>query len=489
MLSKKIAVSSALITGARLLTIGLDLILIAVLAQFLTPEDFGLVALANGVLLILRAISDQPVADVLIQRKTIEENDLRVAFTLSVVRGILMALFLLALAVPMARIYDDERLIPMMCVLATAPIFQGLMSPAMVRFTHAVDYLPLTLTQISARTVTFVVAVLVAFISKSYWALIISGIATPATATICSYFFSPWRPKFGYRGTKNILAFTGWVTCSRFITTLNSNVDRFFIGSILGKADLGRYTVGDNLSQAATFSFAGPLSNTLFAGFSRINNDSLRLRIAYLKGQEILAAGLLPLGFGLAALASPAVDVLLTPDWHETKWIIAILAPTIALQTMILGVQSISMALGKPRILAIREGISFALRVPLTIWAAWQFGLIGAALARSMAGIIIVYINLRIAQKILGISVLQQVAVCKRSILSVIVMSCLLWFFQAYVTTTWAPIYILLTGIFVGATGYISCHFLIWRILGCPKGAETQLISGIRHILQKRLRK
>lgn len=183
------------------------------------------------------------------------------------------------------------------------------------------------------------------------------------------------------------------------------------------------------------------------------------------------------------------MDVLLTPDWHETKWIIAILAPTIALQTMIIGVQSISMALGNPRILAVREGIAFVLRVPLTVWAAWQFGLVGAAVARGIAGIVIVYINLFIANKILDVGVREQIGVCKRSFFSVIVMSCLLWMLQAYVMTDWSSISVLLTGIFIGALSYVLCHFFLWFMMGRPEGAETQLINISRHVSQRLARK
>jgi PST family polysaccharide transporter len=485
MLSKKIAISSAILAFARFLTVGLDLVLIAILARFLTPEDFGLVALANSVLLILRAISNQPLADVLVQRDTIEDRDLRAAFTLSVARGALMSLFLVSLALPMAHVYNDDRLIPMMCVLAIAPFCRGLMSPAMVHFSHAVNYLPLTITQISARVSTFLVAVLIGVMTQSYWALIIGGVVSPAASTIVSYILAPWKPQFGRAGAMNILSFIGWVTFSQFISTLNANIDRFFIGAILGKTNLGRYTVADDLSTAATFSFAGPLSNALFAGFSRLKGERDRLRNAYIKGQEILVAGLLPLGCGLAVLASPVVNVILTPEWHETKWLIAIIAPIVALQTTIIGVQSVSMALGQPRMLAIRESIAFVLRVPLTIWAAWQFGLIGAAIARAIAGVIIVYINMRIANLLLDISVSKQITTCARSLLSALIMTGALWLFQSQATVGWKSGYVLLVGVPLGAVIYIACHFLAWWVMGCPDSAETRLLGVVRSVLKR----
>lgn len=486
MLSKKIALGAALLAGAQLLTKSMDLILIAILARFLMPEDFGIVALATGVLVVLNSLSDLPVADVLVQRDRLEERDLTAAFTLATARGGFVASILIASAWPVAWLYGEPRLIAILCTLALIPLLQGLQSPAMVRFTRDINYRPAALLQIAARFSTFIMAVIVAIVTGSYWAMILGSVAAMAATMCLSYVFAPWRPKLSLSGTHSIVAFAGWVTVSRMIFTLNQYSDRFFIGGILGRADLGRYTVGSDISSVATYSMATPLTNALFAGFSRIRDDMDRLRQAYLRGQQVMAAGILPLGVGLGVLAVPVVDLLLTPAWHSAVIVVMILSPVIALQTISVGVQSAAMALGRPKALALREAIAFVLRLPVTIWAAWHFGLVGAVAARAISGVIIIGVNLQIANYLVGVSLPRQIANCWRSLVSAAVMAGGVYALQLSLAGM-AAAFILLICVPLGALLYIACHLALWRLSGVPKiSAEAQLTGMILSRLRRR---
>ena len=89
------------------------------------PADFGLVALGMAVVGSLAAFSEFGFDLALIQNQTAERRHYDTAWTLSVLRGFLLAGLLLLLAQPAATIFDDERLVALVSTLAIIPFLQG----------------------------------------------------------------------------------------------------------------------------------------------------------------------------------------------------------------------------------------------------------------------------------------------------------------------------------------------------------------------------
>lgn len=485
MLSHKVALGSLLLGLVSLFARFFSLILIVVLARFLTPAEFGLVALAVSVLAVTQGVTDLQVISVLVQRKTLERQDIDAAFTINLLRGLIIALAMVALAWPMANLYADPRLAPMICVLALAPFAAGLASPMMVQFLRQVNYGPSVRNQLFSKAAMFVVAISVALATQSYWAQILGLVAAPVASTLATYVTAPYRPRLTLKGSRSILAFAGWITGSRIISVANQQGDRFFLGAILGKEALGHYAVGSDIATNVSYGFAGPLLQTLFAGFSRIKDDAARMRRAFLRGQQVMAAFLLPVGVGIAVLARPIVELLLGPQWEITIPIIMWLAPAIALQMMSVSVKAVCMALGQPQLLVTRELIALFLRLSATVLAAWWFGLVAAAIVRSVVSFVIVIINLKIAARLLRIGVWQQIVSCGRSIASMAAMAGGLTALMGAYPGTGNTSPQLAGLVLLGACFYVGTHLLLWQAAGRPDGAEAFTLDILRRVISR----
>jgi lipopolysaccharide exporter len=490
MIGNSVSRSAAVMAGVQLLVKSFDMIAVVVIARVLAPAEFGLVTLASSVLLVANSLTELPVIDVLVQRSKLEARDVDSAFTLTVLRGLLIAIVLVLISGPLAVALNDPRLELIIKVLAIAPFAQGLASPAMVHHLRAVNYSPMAQTQLFGKVVSFVAMVGLAWVTRSYWALVAGLVAAPVIAAISTHFLAPYRPRFDTSGFKDILHFAGWVTLSRIVFTLNQQADRFFVGSILGKAPLGQYAMGGDIAALATYTVASAVMQPLFAGFARMKDDRPRLINAYLKGQQILVTLIAPIGFGLAAVALPLITLLLGETWRPAVTVIWWLAPAIALQMMAVPVQSLAMAMGQPRILVFREAIAFVLRLPLTLLAAWMFGLAAAAATRSITGVIIVLINLGIAGKVLDLSLIRQLLNCHRSLIAAVVMAGVVLLAQLLtppIANYWLR-WLDLGGLaLLGAATYGGVVFGLWLIQKRPAGAEEWMIEKIPARLRTRL--
>ncbi|MGN0932087.1 oligosaccharide flippase family protein [Falsigemmobacter intermedius] len=403
-----IAQSAGLMAGAQLLAKLVDILTLLVLARVLMPGDFGLVALASAVLLSLAAVTEVPLTEALIQRRTAAEADLSAAFTLSLLRGLLAAALLTALAAPLARLFGEPRLGAVLTTFALIPLAQGCASPAMVHALRALDYRALACSQLCGKLAACGVMLSVALAGGGVGALVAGLVAGPLVTALSTHLLAPWRLRLSLRGAAGLFHFAGWVSLSRMIFTLNQQSDRFFIGAILGRPQLGLYTMAGDLASLATHSLAAPAAQPLFAGFAALRDAPARLRESYLRAQQILLCLIAPTGLLFAVFAADLVPLVLGAGWSAMVPLIWWLAPVIALQAVTLPAQALLMALGKPKSLVFRESLSLALRLPATLLAALFLGLTGAAAARSLAALVMIAVMLRLGGTEIGLSAGEQ---------------------------------------------------------------------------------
>ena len=93
----------------RLSIRAVGLVSTVVLARLLVPADFGLVAMATALSGALAAMSEFGFAVALIQNQTADRRYYDTAWTLGLIRGLLVAGALAACADPLATMFADQR--------------------------------------------------------------------------------------------------------------------------------------------------------------------------------------------------------------------------------------------------------------------------------------------------------------------------------------------------------------------------------------------
>jgi lipopolysaccharide exporter len=107
----------------------------------LTPADFGLTALAMSCVAIVDMVLEIPVTQALVRLPHIDKRHLDTGFTLGALRGLAIALVLLAVCV--AVLLDQWRPAPRppsSFALAFAPIARGLASPGLILFIRELGF-------------------------------------------------------------------------------------------------------------------------------------------------------------------------------------------------------------------------------------------------------------------------------------------------------------------------------------------------------------
>jgi O-antigen/teichoic acid export membrane protein len=408
MLTVKTILGAGWTVSSRLSGRLIDFVTVLILARTLTPADFGLMALAMSVTLIVDAVLQIPLILALTRLPSVSKSHLDTAFTLGLLRGLAMAIVVLIAAWPFAHIYDDHRLISLIAVLAIGPIARSLYSPAMVKYVRELNFRLIFIAEMSGKIGASLLAVAIVYVGGGYWAIAASSITTPIAITVISYFIAPYRPAFSMASFPEFSSFIGWFSMSQVTSTISWQFDRIMLGYFISKSDLGQFAMATDLSDLPTQSLIGPAMQPLMAAFSSISNDRERLSKAYLRASRFTMLLAAPACIGMSLTADLIVSVLLGAKWQEAAFYLHWLSLTIVLNAFYQPVGSLAMATNRNNMIFRINLVELLSRVTLVSLGIYFYSLIGVVFARGAMSLILFVVALLTVKHLAGIRVSTQ---------------------------------------------------------------------------------
>lgn len=487
-MKEKLARGVLWLSGAKIVVNVLGLISTLVLARLLTPEDFGLVAIANTLIAVVASMTEMSLSAALVHHKDPTDEHFNSAWTMNALRALLIASVLGAASPFIADFYNDPRLMPVLLLLAGSMVIGGLNNPKQVVLTRRLEFWQEFAVLVSQKAAGFAVGVTMALVFRSYWALVAGTLATQLAGLVVSYCVVPFRPRPSLAKVRELWSFSAWVTLSYILNTINWKLDHFLIGTFISPKALGTYTVGDNLAGLATRETIGPLEAALFPGLRQVVDDPERLKRTYSRAQGLITMIALPVGFTVGALAEPLVALVLGPKWSDAVLIVQVLACIFAVQTISSAVHPLAMAKGQTRAMFGRDMLAFAVRVPIILGGMWWAGVTGIVFGRVISGTTSMLISAHVVKQLIGIPIWRQLMNSWRSAVSVALMWAALTAMLAQWPVTGSPLHRAAALAVLGACGgavYLSAHFLLWRLARKPAGPESDFLELAGKAFQK----
>lgn len=489
-LTRRVAIGATWLVAGRWIIRLVSLISTLVLARLLTPEDFGIVTLAGLTVSVLDALTDFRFGQALVRYQDATDDEYNTAWTFNLIRGLVVAAVLVAGAWLFAGIFSEPRLVQVFQLLALVAILDGLQNIGTVQFTKDIRFDREFRLGIGQKLAAFVVAVTLAFLWRSYWALIVGMVAGSAAKLALSYAMHPYRPRLCVSAWRRLFAFSAWLMGGKVITLINQRLEQFLIGGFLSTALVGVYNLAYELAAIATGELVGSAGGALFPGFSQIADDKVRLRQAYEKSVQFVVAIGTPLGVGLTLVASEFIIIVLGPKWIDAAMPLRVLSVMWSVSVPAMASTSLLYSMGRTRDIFIIDFTQFIARLPVTALVVWQFGIAGAAWGRLVFGIWWAIQYMWAVRKALNISFQRIFFVTWRSYAATATMTIavlladivlrapdVIHILQAPLTTLWLA---LIVKAVVGATTYILSHLLFWQMQGRPDGPERMIIIAIK---------
>lgn len=410
MLTTKTILGAGWTVSSRLAGRLIDFVTVLVLARTLTPADFGLTALAMSLTVVIDTVLDVPLIQALTRLKCVRKSHLDTAFTLGVLRGLLLSVVILVAAWPFSRIYNDNRLITLVAAIAIGPVARSLYSPAMVNYVRQMSFRQVFVAEFLGKIIASIVAIALVYLGGGYWAIAATSISTPVATTSISYLLAPYRPALSLSRFREFSTFLGWFSTAQVVTAFSWQFDRILLGYFITKADLGQYTMASDLSVLPTQSLIGPAMQPVMAAFSRINDDRERLRNAYLKASRFTMLIAAPACIGMSLTSDMVVDVLLGSKWKEAAIYFQWLALATVLSAFYQPLHALALATNRTNLIFRLSFIELCSRIVLVSLGLYFYSLMGVIAARGAVSLIMFVLSLLAARYLVGIKAASEVA-------------------------------------------------------------------------------
>ncbi|MFK8016062.1 MAG: lipopolysaccharide biosynthesis protein [Gammaproteobacteria bacterium] len=460
-----------------------------ILVRLLSPEDFGLVAMAMVFIAIMDVFTWFSFDVVLIQKQTAERVHYDTAWTFNAIFKTVSGLVLLAIALPAAHYYGEPRVSVLIAVLAVAQCISGFENIGIVNFRKNMQFDREFRFMFLCKVAGFAVTVPLAFLLQNYWALIAGQVASKVFAVVASYVMDDYRPRFSLAARHELFDFSKWLMLGNIFFSIRLHVTELVVGKVSGARDLGLFNVSLELSNTPTTELVAPINRAVFPAYAKVSDNLASLRSGYLSVIAVIALIAMPAGLGIAATAELLVPVALGDQWLAAIPLFTILAVNGVLNALQTNIGSVYLALGKPKILAVLHFMQLAVVLITVIPATHAYGVQGAALAFLGTSLFLAPINFAIMFRTIKLRTLTFFGELWRAAVGSVVM----YFSTKYVVLALldaahgiATLLHLLLAVLFGVVVYTLTVAALWLLSGRPNGAESYVLDNIKSRLRRR---
>lgn len=455
-----------------------------ILARLLSPEDFGIAAMAGLVIGFLFAITELGTSMLLIRTKVLDQAHCDTAWTITLIKGLIIAILVVLIAPYAAVYFKDPRVIEVMYVLALGCVIGGFCSvgPTLIRreLKFDLDFRY----NIYKKLLIFVATVGLAIYLRNYWALVIGHLVGTVGGVILSYLIHPYRPRWSLARAREYIVFSLSIVPMRIGNQIHEMAPKFMAGS-LGPAAMGTYSVSTGLATLFTKEIVTPMGRGLFPNYTRLADDKEKLSVIYRKILGIVVLAAFPIGIGVAATAEDLVMVLLGSQWGEAVPVIKYLAVGGALYAMVHTMYNqLLVATGRERAAAVLSWVRLLIAVPVFLAGLSYNGLVGLAQATIVAPLIYLPLVFMETRRAVHLPLSALLGLLWRPLLGVMAMYLMIHAFHAD-GISWS-FFRLIWDIAVGAITYLGIVYGLWFVSGRSEGAESVLLKQVGKRLKLR---
>ena len=349
-----------------------------VLTRLLFPEAFGLMALANVVLIAIGMFSDIGIKPAIIQNPRGEEEQfLNTAWTLQVSRGFVMWFGCCAMAYPAALAYGHPILWPLISVLGMTAAIGGFSSISLATSERRLNVRRLTMIQLAGQAITLTLTAILVWRFRSVWALAGGGVAGSLTSMVMSHLFLPphrhrltWEPE----AAQALVRFGRWIFLSTALTFTAGHGLRVLQGLLLTPSQLSVLSIAQTIAAIPTDLTMQIIMMAVFPAICEARNGGHDRMIDVMRNLHGKILALSMAGFlAIALIAIPFINLLYDARYAAAGPQLVLLAFAGSIAIVPLPYQNAVMAIGDTRLHAAFMVVNTAMRI-LAMVIGFQLG-------------------------------------------------------------------------------------------------------------------
>ena len=421
-LSNNIIKSSSLLLLTKFINRGIGLISTLILARLLTPEDYGIVAIATVAIYLFDEISNTGTREYVIHKTTLDNDILNTAWTLNLVTKIIVWLAFLLLIPVISEFYSKPELNDVLLVISLILPIGALRNVGIIIYEKELKYKPLFYLELCQKIIAFIFILSIALWLKSYWAMIIGTVISSIVLNIGSYIIHDFRPKFSLYNFKEQWSFSKWMLPKGLLGFSKAEFDVFLISRIFDFSNLGGFNLMKSLTSMVGRDVIMPATDPLLSSFSKVKGDFERLNFQLTLSLFVILVISLPMTLFIWMFHKEIVLILLGEQWVSYSSVLGVLSLLIATFSLSGILQHLLTSLGKIKVQFYFELFGLIFTVITLIVISFD-DLVEFSFVRSLLALALVILMLFYVKKLVKLSIVYFLSLLLPIFFSLIVAS------------------------------------------------------------------
>lgn len=389
----------------RIITRALSFIKTVVLARVLNPAQFGVFGIASLILALLEMLTESGINIFLVQSKREIREYLNSAWVVSILRGIIICLLIIASSPLISSFFRTPAALPVMLTISLVPLIRGFINPAVVQFQKNLDFQKEFWFRTGLFFVDASVSIIFSIMTQSVFSLVWGLMAGAILEVILSFILIKPIPRFSIEKEyfSEIFHKGKWVTAFGIFNYIAQEGDNAVVGRMMGTPSLGIYQMAYKIATLPISEVTDVVSKVVFPVYARIGGDLTRLKSAFLKSTLAIIVSTVIMGTFIFVFAQEIVYYLLGNAWITAVPVLKVLAIFGVLRAISGSASSLFLGVGKQQFVTLMTAVRF-LGLMLTIFPLVQtYGLVGAGYAALFSVIIEIPVILYFIYKIFSL--------------------------------------------------------------------------------------
>ena len=393
----------------KILAQTLSFVITVILTRLLTPEDYGVVALACMFNVLVGVFVSGSMDSALVQKKDADDLDYNTVFYSSLFMSFIIYGVIYFGAPYFAAFFHNSQICPIMRVLALTMPVGALTIVQSAIVTRRMEFKKFFVVGITGQAVSAATGITMACKGYGPWSLVAQQMVSVITNSCVLVYLVRWKPKltFSWSRFTEMFSFAWKKTAAGFIGTLCEQLKGYLIGFRYTSADLAYFNRGEGIPEMFKNNISGTINNVLFPALSKLQNDREAVKRGMRRAMMTSSYILTPIFFGLAAVADKVVPMLYSEIWSPAIPFMQIACLT-AIVTVLNGanLQSI-LAIGMSGEVLKLEMYKKPVMVAM-LFGGIGFGPIGISFSMLCYSVYVLYMNTRPNKKYLYYSLREQ---------------------------------------------------------------------------------
>lgn len=295
----------------------ISLVIATILARLLMPEAYGVVALTTVFITFADIFIVNGFNVELVRNEKVTDTDYSTVMILSLIFSLILYIILFITAPYIAIFYKTPELKSVLRTITLLLFFQSVATVVRAKGTRELRIKEMSIVSLISSVSGSFIGIIMAYIGCGIWSLVAQQVMTNVFDMLLMLVVFKWRVplKFSFSVAKQKLKFTTGVLGASFLDFLGNNANSLVIGKAYNSTDLGYYNRGNVYPETISLNTYNSINSVLLPTLASRQDDVLAMKQVVRKVVSLTGYIIIPLMFGLIAVADRFVLVILTENW------------------------------------------------------------------------------------------------------------------------------------------------------------------------------